>query len=157
MEGGTLLQSPTSALRRPDRVPSLAHPLAAVLTLLSLLLGTLGRAHSSCGAGSASAPAWVASTSVASPVDPRRAEGGHDEHCAGGPVDGSSRTPSPERDGMPAADGCASVAHCVTWTVATRELAVAPSPSLPAAPRAPHDAPIPLGPDAEPDCPPPRA
>lgn len=157
MAGGTLLQSPTSALHRPDRVPSLAHPLAAVLTLLSLLLGTLGRAHPSCGAGSASAPARGASTSVAAPAHPRPAEGGHDEHCARGPVDASSRTPAPERDGMPAGDGCASVAHCVTWTAATRELAVAPTLPPPAAPRAPYDAPIPLGPDAEPDHPPPRA
>jgi hypothetical protein len=66
-----------------------------------------------------------------------------------------------DRSGIPQngsqSGGCASLAHCATWSP------LAPSGSFVAmlgtvsAPRALRDASIPLGPESEPDFPPPRA
>ena len=136
-------------------MPFLARRLAAVFTLLSVLLGTLGWAHPSCSIGVGETRMADRGTVMVemAPAHHGGAAGGHDEHCAGDPAG----TSSSERHGMPAGSDCAWVAHCATWTPTASVFAVASSLPPVDAPHTAYAALIPLGPDAEPDSPPPRA
>ncbi|MGZ8379065.1 MAG: hypothetical protein ACXW0Z_17700 [Gemmatirosa sp.] len=140
---------------------SLVRHLVAVLTLLSVLFGTRGSAHAECdllrGGGPASASDTRATVAAAA-HDGEHAGGRRPGRCNDAPSGGTTPEPThaPDGHGALAMDACGWVAHCATMTPTPTVIAVADA--LPSAhePRAPYRARIPLGPDAEPESPPPR-
>ena len=142
-------------------MPSFARPLTAVLTFLSVLLGTLGPPPRACemvaGGGTAAASRMTAVMSLAAPAHDAAADESHHVPCAGDPQGAPARAPAGEQHGMPPAGDCGAVAHCVTCPTAPAVVVISRVSPLVSTPRAAPDALVPLGPDAEPEFPPPRA
>lgn len=136
---------------------TLARHLLAALTLLGVLLGTLGRAHPACAMAAADRSTERGAT-AAPAVGPDGGNDGSGAHSSHGACDegGDRRTGrGTGHRGIPPA-GCGAVAHCIAVAPAPGAVPTAPPAPVAARPRE-VSATLPRGPALEPEFPPPRA
>lgn len=139
--------------------------LLALATLLSFLIGSSGWERHGCVLPASTHGGhfgMVAAPSVGGQALSARCASGADASDAACAGRDHGATPSRcDRDGMPqnasAPGGCASPGHCASWSPLVPSAPYVATLAAVSTPRALHDASVPLGPDAEPDFPPPRA